>query len=104
MGDTLTPREAKSYGLVNDVVPGPVLPIALEIARAISMRPSKARAHIKSLVRGSNLSTEPSVKAGFDSERTLFCDLLVNAQSVERLQAYNNGLINIEGDVISENT
>ncbi len=100
MGDTLNPREARSYGLVNDVVNGPVLPVALEIARAFALRPARARAHVKSLVRQFEQGME--LTEALALERTLFCDLMVDPATIDRLQALNNGSITISGDDVAD--
>lgn len=99
MGDTLKPREAKSYGLINDVVDEPVLPVATQLARVIASKPAKSRASIKRLVRQAHNTDH---EAGFAQERTLFCDLMVAEQTHERLRAYNNGQISINGQAISD--
>lgn len=98
VGDTLAPRDARSYGLVNDVVKAPVLPVALEIAHAIAARPARARAHIKKLVREAGMGGEEhTLKQGLANERTLFCDLMVQTDSIARMQALNNGAMTIQG-------
>ncbi|CDF37612.1 Enoyl-CoA hydratase/isomerase [Chondrus crispus] len=73
MGDTLRPREARSYGLVNDVVNEPVLPVATQLARVIASKPANARARIKYLIHRAQTSDQTT---GFAEERTLFCDLM----------------------------
>ena len=94
LGDTLGPHEARSYGLVNDVVDEAVLPVALQLARALVSRPARARAHIKQLVKQ---AARGEVEAGYESERTLFCDLMVNPQTHDRLQLLNNGQVDVHG-------
>jgi len=99
LGDTLRPREARSYGLVNDVVNEPVLPVATQLARMIASKPANARARIKHLV---NLAHEADETAGFAAERTLFCDLMVSDQTHERLRSFNNGNMTISGQAIPD--
>jgi len=94
LGDTLRPREAKSYGLLNDVVNEPVLPVATQLARVIASKPANARARIKHLVHRAQTSDQAT---GFAEERTLFCDLMVNEQTHERLRSFNNGNMTING-------
>ncbi|MEZ5657908.1 MAG: enoyl-CoA hydratase/isomerase family protein [Burkholderiaceae bacterium] len=98
LGDTLTPREAKAYGLVNDVVRGDVLEHALRLARAIAERPARARAHIKHLIRRTGLETELATDSqAMAAERTLFCDLMVDPQAIERMHLLNTGKMTIHG-------
>lgn len=99
MGDTLNPREARSYGLVNDLVSEAVLPVALDLARALAGRPAKARAYIKKLVNESFDQPQENVLA---SERTLFCDLMVDPQTHERLQSLNNGHVDVHGQDLAD--
>ncbi|MGB7183436.1 MAG: enoyl-CoA hydratase/isomerase family protein, partial [Burkholderiaceae bacterium] len=100
LGDTLSPADARAYGLVNDVVDGDVIPVALQLAEVLAEKPARARAHIKRLVRGL-LAAEPGKAGsqsqqerldGFASERTLFCDLLVAKESLQRLEQVNAGV------------
>ncbi len=99
MGDTLNPHEARSYGLVNDVVEGEVLPVALQLATALSERPARARAHIKQLVSN---AVSGNIEAGLESERTLFCDSLVSQDTQARLKSLNNGQIDIHGQQLPD--
>jgi enoyl-CoA hydratase len=95
LGDTLSPADARAYGLVNDVVKGPVLPVALELAAVLADKPARARGHLKRLVRG---TLPESVASGtgqsisdraMAAERTLFCDLMVTKESLDRLEQVN---------------
>ncbi|MEZ5652695.1 MAG: enoyl-CoA hydratase/isomerase family protein [Burkholderiaceae bacterium] len=101
LGHTLGPREARAYGLVNDVVRGDVVAHALRLAEAIAERPAKARAHIKHLIRRSGLDVElGSDEQALAVERTLFCDLMVGADTAQRLQQMNTGKMTIQGDTV----
>lgn len=101
LGDTLTPSEAREYGLVNDVVDGPVLPVAMQLAEALSSKPARARGYLKKLVRGSlpgNDSAQDAVSEQLmAAERTLFCDLMVSNESLRRLEQVNSGQDNAGG-------
>lgn len=99
LGHTLAPREARAYGLVNDVVKAPVLTHALRLAEAMAERPARARAHIKRLIRRTGLA--PAVNGdeqALAGERTLFCDLMVDHDTLERLSRMNAGQMNIHGE------
>ena len=50
-GRTLKPREALELGMVHEVIDGPVLPRALELAREYAEIAPKAFGHIKRLIR-----------------------------------------------------
>ncbi len=84
LGDTLDPASARRYGLVNDVVDGPVLDTALQLAQVLGEKPALARAHIKRLVRGVGQAED-----GMADERTLFCDLLASKETLQRLEQVN---------------
>lgn len=102
LGDTLTPRDALTYGLVNDVVNAPVLPNALQLAEALTHRPARARAHIKRLVRGTDHAEESQFAESLAIERTLFCDLMVQRDAVDRMQKLNAGEMTIQGNDIAD--
>ena len=99
MGDTLSPHEARSYGLVNDVVDGEVLSVALQLAAALAARPARARAHNKQLVSS---AVNGDIGAGYASERTLFCNLMVNPDTHERLKSLNNGQVDVHGQQLPD--
>ncbi len=103
LGHTLSPREARAYGLVNDVVRGDVLAHAIRLAEAVAARPARARGHIKRLIRRTGLDTDlRHDDQALAAERTLFCDLMVTDDTVERLQRLNNGRMTIQGDDTSD--
>lgn len=93
LGDTLSPADARAYGLVNDVVKGPVLPVALELAAVLAEKPARARGHLKRLVRGTlpDGAAQAREDRAMAAERTLFCDLMVTGESLSRLEQVNAG-------------
>jgi enoyl-CoA hydratase/carnithine racemase len=93
LGRTFTPQEAAAAGLVNECCSRPALDRALEIARALADKQPRALAHIKRLVRRAD-------PAGLAAERTLFCDLMVDARSIDLMQQMNSGKRAIEGDAL----
>ena len=93
LGRSFGPGEAALAGLVNECCPGPALERALEIARALADKQPRALAHIKRLVRRAD-------PAGLADERTLFCDLMVDAASIDLMTQMNTGERAIEGDAL----
>jgi enoyl-CoA hydratase len=87
-GKTVSPAQAAALGLVHEVTAGPVLPRAQEIARELATKSPRALAHIKRLVRG---ALDVPLSEGLAQERTLFCDLLVTPDSIERMAAVASG-------------
>lgn len=90
---TLTPVEAQKYGLISECCDGPVLERAMQIAQRLARSHRRALAHVKQLVRGAALT---DVQVGYANERTLFCDLMVDPQSIEKMHAMNQGRLRIE--------
>jgi enoyl-CoA hydratase len=88
LGRTLSPREALSVGLVSEVVDGPVLPRARALARELAGKSPRALAHIKRLVR--SVGAQDRAK-GLADERTLFCDLMVRAETIALLAEASAG-------------
>ena len=74
-GGTLSPSRAQSYGMLNEVVDGPVLPAALDMAQRYATMPPVAFAHIKRLLRE---GAERPLPEALVLERTLFLDTLVS--------------------------
>lgn len=93
LGRSFTPAEAAAAGLVNECCTGPALERALEIAHALADKQPRALAHIKRLVRRAD-------PAGLAAERTLFCELMVDARSIELMRQMNSGERAIEGDAL----
>jgi enoyl-CoA hydratase len=87
-GRTLTPDAAAGAGLVSACVDGDVLDSALALARRLAAKPPRAVAHIKRLIRGA--ASRP-LADGLADERTLFCDLMVDAEALERMGEMNAG-------------
>jgi enoyl-CoA hydratase/carnithine racemase len=71
-----------------------VLEAALALARAIAQRPRLAVAHVKRLVR---MVAGQGLAEGLAAERTLFCDLMVSAESIARMAEMNAGRRAITG-------
>ena len=94
LGRTWTPPQARSLGLVDEVVDGPVLPAALALAHEIAARAPRAVQHVKRLVRS---AASQGLSEGLAAERTLFCDLMVDADSIELMARMNAGLLPITG-------
>jgi enoyl-CoA hydratase len=94
LGQTWTPVQAVGLGMVHEVVPAPVLEAALALARAIAQRPRLAVAHVKRLVR---MAAGQGLAEGLAAERTLFCDLMVSAESIGRMAEMNAGRRAITG-------
>jgi enoyl-CoA hydratase len=92
-GRTVGPREAAGLGLVNECCQGPVLARAMAIAERIAAQPPRAIAHVKRLVRG---AADRPLAQGLADERTLFCDLMVSDEAIERMRAMNAGRLRIE--------
>ena len=92
-GRTVGPRDAARLGLVNECCDGPALARAMEIAARIAAQPARAIAHVKRLVRGAR---ERPLAQGLADERTLFCDLMIRDEAIERMHAMNAGRLRIE--------
>ncbi len=87
LGRTFTPREAAQQGLVHDCRPD-ALAHALAVAHELAGKVPAALRHIKHLVR---LAEGVDAAQGAAAERTLFCDLMVNADSLQRMAEMNAG-------------
>ena len=93
LGRTVSPDEALDLGIVSACVDGDVVAAALKYARELATKPPKALSHIKQLIRG---STGRPLADGLADERTLFCDLMVNPQTIELMTEMNNGTRGIQ--------
>jgi enoyl-CoA hydratase/carnithine racemase len=80
--------------LVDEVVDGPVRPRAIALARELAARPPRAVSHVKRLVR---MAAGQGLAAGLAAERTLFCDLMVDAESIDAMARMNAGETTITG-------
>jgi len=87
LGRTFSPAEAAQQGLVHECR-ADALMHALAVARELAGKVPAALRHIKHLVRCAD-SLDPA--AALAAERTLFCDLLVNEQSLQRMAQMNAG-------------
>ena len=87
LGRTFSPAEAAQLGLVHECR-ADALMHALAVARELAGKVPAALRHIKHLVRCAD-SLDPA--AALAAERTLFCDLLVNEQSLQRMAQMNAG-------------
>jgi len=76
-GRVLRPAELVSLGLAHSCVPD-ALGHALQIAEQLALRPARACAHIKMLVRGAR---DWPLPYGEGVERTLFCDCMVDEEA-----------------------
>lgn len=95
LGRTFSPDEAAAHGLVHASVDAPVLEHACAVARRLVDRPRRALGHIKRLVRGTAQVTRAQ---GLADERTLFCDLMVNPETIEQMRRMNAGERDITGE------
>lgn len=92
-GRTISPAEAHALGIVQELAPaGGALSRALEIAAELSLRPPRAVAHIKRLVR---MAPETPLADGLALERTLFLDLLVSDDALQLMNRMNAGDLDI---------
>lgn len=91
-GTTISPQQTVELGIASRCVEGNVLPAALEIADALAGKHPGALAHIKYLIKG---STQRPLREGLADERTLFCDLMINPDSLEKMAEMNTGKIDI---------
>lgn len=91
-GATFSPERAEALGIVSRCVKGDVLVPALKLAHHLSGLHPKAVAHIKRLVRG---STTRDLDEGLATERTLFCDLMVDRESLALMSKLNRGDLEI---------
>ncbi len=88
------PARAAELGLVDEVVDGPVLPASLALARKIAEWHPRVVSRVKRLVR---MAASQGLDAGLAAERTLFCGLLVDADSIALMARMNAGELPITG-------
>jgi len=88
LGRTFGPREAERLGLVGRCCDGDVVEAALEIAGELAARSPRTLAHLKHLVRG---APGQGLERALADERTLFCDLMVDARTIEAMARMNRG-------------
>ncbi len=87
LGRTMSPRDCAALGLVHECVPD-ALARALELGHELAAKPALALAHVKRLVRG---ALAMPLADGLAQERTLFCDLMVRPEAIERMADMNAG-------------
>jgi len=87
-GRTVQPAEAERLGIVAECVDGDLAAAAFSAAQEFGAKPPLALAHIKRLVRG---TLSRPLDDGLADERTLFCDLMVSQESIDRMAAMNAG-------------
>ena len=85
-GRTIGPGEAMAMGMVDRLADN-ALDGALVLAGQISIKPPKAVAHIKKLIR---FSVEKSLSDGLRDERTLFRDLMITDDANRLMAEMNN--------------
>lgn len=99
LGQTVTPREALAHGLASFCIEGDVLEKALEVASFLTARSPRAVGHIKDLVQG--IDNRP-IEEGFARERTLFCDLMVDARGLEEMGKMAMGKRDIRDQALAQ--
>jgi enoyl-CoA hydratase/carnithine racemase len=87
LGRTFEPAEALTHGLVHGTA-ADVLHHALAVAQELAGKPAAALRHIKHLVRR---AADAELSQRLAEERTLFCDLMVNDESLQRMAEMNAG-------------
>lgn len=92
LGKTITPAAAAEIGLVMECVQGDVLQRAREVAAQFAGQSALATGHIKRLVR--SVGSMPQ-EQGLAMERTLFCDVMVSADSLDAM----NNMVTKEVDI-----
>ena len=87
-GRTLSPAEALDWGIVSEVVAKDVAARGLEIAEELSRKPARAFCNIKRLMR---TGFDHPLAEGLADERTLFCDVMVDEETIARMADLNDG-------------
>ena len=82
-GTTFSPAQAVALGVVSQCFEADVMAPALSLARKLATKHPKALGHIKHLVRSAN---QMPLDEGLAIERTLFCDLMVDPESLKLMQ------------------
>jgi enoyl-CoA hydratase len=81
LGRTFAPAEAAAAGLVQACVPD-VAAHARAVAAELAAKPERALRHVRQLVRR---AAQTPLADGLAAERTLFCDLMVDAETLARM-------------------
>ena len=87
-GRTLSPAEALDWGIVSEVVAKDVAARGLGIAEELSRKPARAFRNIKRLMR---TGFDHPLAEGLADERTLFCDVMVDEETIARMADLNDG-------------
>jgi len=87
-GRTLTPAEALDWGIVSEIVKEDVAGRGQVIAEELSRKPRRAFRNIKQLLRN---NLDRSLTNGLADERTLFCDVMVDGETIGRMSELNSG-------------
>lgn len=87
-GSTFSPQQACELGIASRCVDGDVLAAALQTANLLAAKHATALAHVKYLIKG---ATQRELASGLADERTLFCDLMVNGDSLQAMAQMNAG-------------
>ena len=87
-GRTVSPAEALEWGIISEIVDRDVVARGMEIAEELSRKPMRAFRNIKQLMRR---GLDRPLEEGLADERTLFCDVLVDGETMERMSELNVG-------------
>jgi enoyl-CoA hydratase/carnithine racemase len=93
LGKTISPEEALSLGVVTEVVSDDLLARAKVLANELAGKHAHALACIKKLIRSSSYLPR---EVGMAHERTLFCGLMVDAQSLAMMRLLVQGQFEIQ--------
>jgi enoyl-CoA hydratase len=89
LGRRFSPREAASFGLVNEVAPGKAVERAMELASHLTSQSPRAMAHIKRLAKS---AVQTPLAEGLRLERNLFMDLMTTDWAIDAMKAYVSNL------------
>ena len=87
-GRTVSPAEALEWGIISEIVDRDVVARGMEIAEELSRKPVRAFRNIKQLMRR---GLDRPLEEGLADERTLFCDVMVDGETMERMSELNVG-------------
>lgn len=93
LGRTVSPMEALSLGIVTEVVTEDLMARAKALAEELAGKHVQAFACIKKLMRSSSYLPR---EVGMAHERTMFCGLMVDAQSLEMMRLLVQGKFEIQ--------
>jgi enoyl-CoA hydratase len=98
LGNTFTPDEARSAGLVGSVAPD-ALASALAMAAIIKSRPHQQAAHLKQLVRS---ALETPINEGRKLERLLSADIATTDLGLDMLAKFNESKADIRNNICEQ--